>query len=237
MNKFAGFPDDSRLSPTAFPATFFTELLPLIDDLAELKVVLYSFWALNQKEGLFRYLLREEYDNATLLEGLKSAKPDCAPQLTLENALAQAVARCVLLCTTVTLPDSEIEIFCVNTHKGRVAISQVQAGQYKDGINGRPIEILPERPNIYKIYEANIGLVDSAMLAESLKAAEQEYPPEWITDAINLAVQMNKRNWRYINAILKRWEREGRGNELAGRLDGQDGKKYVTGKYADFIEH
>ena len=95
MNVFKGFPDDSKLSPTAFPALFFTELMPMIDDLAELKVVLYSFWALNQKEGLFRYLLREEYDNAILLDGLKTARPDSEPLVTLENALAAAVARCV----------------------------------------------------------------------------------------------------------------------------------------------
>ena len=237
MEKFEGFPEHSKLSATAFPATFFTELLPIIDDLAELKVVLYSFWALNQKEGLFRYLLREEYDNDILLEGLKTAKPEFDPQATLENALALAVARCILLCTSVTLPNSEIEIFCVNTHKGRVAISQVQAGQYKDGINGRPIEILPERPNIFKVYEANIGMVDSAMLKDTLIEAEKDYPPEWIAEAISLAVKMNKRNWRYIEAILKKWEAEGRSDEYAGRLDGQDGKKYITGKYADFIEH
>jgi len=237
MKTFAGFPDDSKLSATAFPALFFTELLPMIDDLAELKVVLYSFWALNQKDGIFRYLLREEYDNEILLDGLKIARPEFDPQATLENALALAVARCILLCTPVTLPNSEIEIFCVNTHKGRVAISQVQAGAYKQGINGRPIEILPERPNIYKIYEANIGMVDSAILRDKLKDAEQEYPPEWIAEAISLAVQMNKRNWRYIEAILKRWRTEGKQDEYARRLDEQDGKKYISGKYADFIEH
>jgi DnaD/phage-associated family protein len=236
MKTFAGFPDDSKLSATAFPATFFTELLPMIDDLAELKVVLYSFWALNQKEGLFRYLLREEYDNEILLDGLKTAKPEFDPQATLENALALAVARCILLCTPVNLPGNEIEIFCVNTHKGRLAISQVQAGQYKDGINGRPIEILPERPNIYTVYEKHIGPL-APFITDALKAAEQDYSPEWVVDAIDRAAKMNKRNWRYIEAILKRWESEGRGDEYAGRLDGQDGKKYITGKYADFIEH
>ncbi|MBI1281903.1 MAG: DnaD domain protein [Anaerolineaceae bacterium] len=236
MDKFSGFPDDSKLSATAFPATFFTELLPMIDDLAELKVVLYTFWALNQKEGLFRYLLREEYDNDILLDGLKKAKPDDDPQATLENALALTVARGILLCTTVNLPDNEIEIFCVNTHKGRVAISQVQAGEYKQGVNGRPIEILPERPNIYSAYENHIGLL-APFITDALKDAEKNYPNEWIIDAIDRAAKANKRNWRYIEAILKRWESEGRGDEYAGRLDEQDGKRYITGKYANFIEH
>ncbi len=236
MKTFEGFPEHSKLSATAFPATFFTELLPLIDDLAELKVVLFSFWALNQKEGLFRYLLREEYDNDVLLDGLKTAKPEFAPQATLENALALAVARRILLCTTVNLPHNEIEIFCVNTHKGRVAISQVQAGEYKQGVNGRPIEILPERPNIYKVYEEHFGSL-TPLISDALKEAEKDYPPEWVVEAIEVAVKANKRNWRYAEGILKRWESEGRGDEYAGRLDEQDGKRYITGKYADFIEH
>jgi len=236
MEKFEGFPEHSKLSATAFPATFFTELLPMIDDLAELKVVLYSFWALNQKEGVFRYLLREEYDNDVLLNGLKTAKPDTDPQATLENALALAVARGILLCTTVNLPGNEIEIFCVNTHKGRVAISQVQAGEFKQGINGRSIDILPERPNIYKVYEKHIGSL-TPFISDALIEAEKDYSPEWVIDAIELAVKINKRNWRYVEGILKRWESEGRGDEYAGRLDEQDGKRYITGKYADFIEH
>jgi len=235
MKIFEGFPEHSKLSATAFPATFFTELLPIMDDLAEFKVVLYTFWALNQKEGEFRYLLREEYDNDILLEGLGAAKPDCAPQLTLENALALAVARHVLLCTSVNLPNSEIEIFCVNTHKGRVAIRQVQAGNYEQSINGRPLEILPERPNIFTVYEKHIGTL-TPFISDALRDAEKEYPPEWVVDAIDHAVKMNKRNWRYIEAILRSWEREGRGNGYAGRSNGQDAESYTSGKYADFIK-
>lgn len=237
MKTFEGFPEGSKLSATAFPATFFTELLPVIDDLAELKVVLFSFWALNQKEGEFRYLLREEYDNETLLEGLKIANPDGEPQATLENALALAVARRILLCTAVNLPSGEIEIFCINSHKGRFAINKVQDGQYKLGMNGRPIEILPERPAIFGLYEENIGLVESIILKQRLIEANIEYPASWIKEAFEIAVKANKRNWRYIEGILKRWESEGRGDEIAGRMDEQDGKRYITGKYANFIEH
>lgn len=237
MKQFAGFPDNSHLSTTAFPAGFFTELVPMIDDLAELKVTIYTFYALNQKEGEFRYLLREEYDNPTLLEGVKAAKPRTEPQIALENALARAIARGGLLCTTAQVDATEIELFCINSKRGRLLISQIQHGYYQKGINGRPIEILPERPNIYRIYEENIGMIDSAMIAEALKDAEKEYPVEWVADAIRQAVEMNKRSWRYINSVLKRWEREGRSDEHAGRSNGQDGQQYVSGQYADFIKH
>lgn len=236
MKKFSGFPDNSKLSTTAFPATFFTELMPMIDDLAELKVIVYSLWALNQKEGVFRYLLREEYDNEILLEGLKAVKPKADAETTLEHALARAVARAVLLCAPVTLEDNEFEIFCVNTQKGRQAIERVQAGDFIRGFNGRPIEILPERPNIFRLYEENIGTLTSR-IKDNLLDAQNSYHREWIEEAINLAVDNNKRNWKYIAAILKRWETEGKQNEYSGRLDEKDGKRYITGKYADFIEH
>jgi DNA replication protein len=235
MKKFNGFPEGSKLSPTAFPSLFFSELLPLIDDLAELKVVLFSFWALSQKEGRFRYLRRDEYDNPVLFEGLKAVKPRAKVETTLERALARTVERGTLLCTIVVLEGSEIELFFVNTTLGRAAINQVQSGAWQPGLNGSPIEILPERPNIYRLFEANIDLL-TPMVADALKDAEKEYPIEWIEEAIRLAAELNKHNWRYIYSILKRWEREGRSRE-AGQHDEQDGKRYITGKYADFIEH
>jgi DNA replication protein len=79
-------------------------------------------------------------------------------------------------------------------------------------------------------------MVDSAMLRDKLKDAEQEYPPEWIAEAIGLAVQMNKRNWRYIEAILKRWRTEGKQDEFTKRYAERDGEEYLTGEYARFIK-
>ena len=63
--------------------------------------------------------------------------------------------------------------------------------------------------NIFSLYEDNIGML-SPMIGEELKEAERRYPSSWIEDAIREAVSNNKRNWRYIMAILNRWEQEGR---------------------------
>ncbi|MCH8095186.1 MAG: primosomal replication protein N, partial [Chloroflexi bacterium] len=50
MSTFNGFPaGTTRL--TAIPNPFFSELLPSIDHLAELKVTLYAFWYLSRAEG------------------------------------------------------------------------------------------------------------------------------------------------------------------------------------------
>jgi len=80
-------------------------------------------------------------------------------------------------------------------------------------INGtgtaRTVQVQVERPNIFVLYEQNIGLL-SPLIADYLKDAADKYPQEWIEAAFREAVQHNKRNWSYISAILRRWETEGR---------------------------
>ena len=55
-------------------------------------------------------------------------------------------------------------------------------------------------------------------------------------EALRLAVQHNKRNWRYVRAILDRWDREGRDRGLVGRAARGDGRRFVSGRYAGFID-
>jgi DnaD/phage-associated family protein len=64
-------------------------------------------------------------------------------------------------------------------------------------------------PNIFKAYEENIGPL-TTMIADSLQDAEKTYPAKWILDTFKLAVENNKRSWRYCEAILKRWQAEGK---------------------------
>lgn len=71
------------------------------------------------------------------------------------------------------------------------------------------VKVQVERPNIFVLYEQNIGLL-TPMIANQLEDAADRYPADWIESAFSEAVQRNKRNWKYINAILRRWETEGR---------------------------
>ena len=73
----------------------------------------------------------------------------------------------------------------------------------------RSIQVQVERPNIFVLYEQNIGLL-SPLIADQLKDAAEQYPPEWIEAAFREAVLHNKRKWSYISAILRHWEAEGR---------------------------
>jgi len=80
---------------------------------------------------------------------------------------------------------------------------------------------LPKPSNIMVLYEAEVGLL-TPLIAEELEDAEKLYPAQWVEDAFREAVELNKRSWRYIEAILKRWAREGKDN---GRTQGNHAKR------------
>ena len=63
------------------------------------------------------------------------------------------------------------------------------------------------RANIFALYEQHIGPYGHS-IAEQLRAAEEEYPEDWIAEAIAVAAERNGRSWRYIDTILRRWKQE-----------------------------
>ena len=71
-------------------------------------------------------------------------------------------------------------------------------------------------PNIYKLYESEIGPLTS-MISEGLKIAEKEYPSLWFPVAFREAADHNARSWKYVEAILKRWKVDGFQTKSNGR--------------------
>jgi DnaD/phage-associated family protein len=239
MARFAGF---RAGAPRMFslPAAFISDLLPLIDDLAELQVTLFCLYALQQREGRFRYLLREDLVNSpALLAALAAAAPNAEPHDALDDALDRAVGRGSLLIASVPARANgeQTTLYFANGPAGRAAVEQIARGHWKPGSGEQPVDILPERPTIYRLYEENIGPL-TPMIADALKDAEKDYTAVWVADAIRVAVDNNARSWRYIQSVLERWRKEGRSShETAPRSDERDGRRFVSGKYADFIEH
>jgi len=67
----------------------------------------------------------------------------------------------------------------------------------------------PERPNIYRQYEASLGIMITPAISEVLKDAETTWPAEWLAEAFRLAAANNGRSWSYVKAILEGWKRNG----------------------------
>src|SRR5690606_7847034 len=99
-----------------------------------------------------------------------------------------------------------------------------------------PVALVVERPNIYTLYEQNIGPL-TPLIGDQLREAEKEYPAEWIAQAIQLAVERNARNWRYVLGILKRWETEGNDRGLAKQPSQADRYRYIQGELSDLIDY
>lgn len=212
---FIGFPNQKMLD-VIVPDLFFIDLLPQIDDLAELKLTVYFFWLLNEQEGSLRFVRGEDMRrDEILLQSLNLESDLRSPLATLEDALERAVARNTLLRLDVET-DTEIDTivedwYFLNTTKGRQAVAAIRQGQLAtlQSIVPQDARLHVERPNIFVLYEQNIGLM-TAMIADQLRDLEKSYPPAWIIDALEIAVLNNKRHLNYIRAILRRWETEGK---------------------------
>jgi DnaD/phage-associated family protein len=223
MEGFSGFPD-GNLKVTPLPELFFHGLLPLIDDLPELKLTLHCLWLFRQAGKKAPYVTAEELIADPLLSrSLLAAAP---PQQTqgryttdeirardvLHRALECAVARGTLLqLSALDGAGQQKTWYFLNSESGRAAIARVQSGEWTPpGAKGVQ-QLSARRPNIYNLYEQNLGLIHSPLLAEELMDAEQTYPVEWIEEAFRIAVTNNVRRWVYVRRILERWAEEGRG--------------------------
>ena len=238
--EFSGF--GGRDKSVQIPETFFSELLPLIDDLAELKVTLFCMWALQQREGRYRYLMDADFSgDAALLAGLQAVRPDADPQHTLADGLARAVKRRTLLPAQIPGMDGQqVTLYLMNTERGREALAALEQGNY-GLLDGQRVEILPPRPSIYRLYEQEIGPL-TPMISDSLKDLERDFPAGWLHEAVQVAVERQARSLKFIRAVLDRWRKEGRSDhEITGRHGPgevlRDGRRYIAGRYGDYIDH
>ncbi len=220
MKGFAGFPE-GKVRSVAVPEPFFTDLLPLIDHVAELKVTLYGLWQLNLREGPYRFLRRDDFSvDADFMRGL-AASARQAEEI-LDDALERAEARGTFLAVQVEDAQAEQRLYFMNTPKGREAVGKLTRGEWRPEGLSQAATFTPLRGNVFTLYEQNIGPL-TPMLVEELRDALATYPAPWIEDAIRIAVKNNVRRLKYILAVLERMRLEGRYD----RTDQQTTEDYV----------
>ena len=227
-DRYAGFPRRVRVVPV--PAPLLGSLLSEIDDLAELKCTLRVIALLSRKRGHPRFVtLREMQADESLARAIPTPdtqKGDGAKTADLiERALGGAVKRGTLAFAIVGADGGRQPIFGLNSELDRNALEKL-AQEPPEWLkrDAEPPPVHPaDRPNVFELYEQNIGIL-SPMIADALREAEDMYPEEWIEDAIDEAVKQNKRSWRYVSAILERWERDGRGRWLSDGAPGMAGR-------------
>ena len=215
---FEGFRAGARAS--TLPAQFFTEVLPQIEDADELRVTLYALYAITRPG---RPMLAMRASEMAAEEPLARMFAQRGGASTVRRCLDAAGARGVLL----VLPVEDGDALCFVHNDGGVRLrDRVVAGSLDvpaiDGqrVRAAVIEVAARPTRPAAVYEQEIGMLTPAVAA-AIAEAEQQYPEEWIVDALREASTRNARSWRYAEAILERWKIEGRDDEGTGRDPGR----------------
>jgi DnaD/phage-associated family protein len=235
MKKFEGFP--ARMDYTSIPNVFFSRVMPQISDIAELKTTLHVMAALYRKKGSPRFISYGELAaDESLMKSLNRSEE--SPEEVLRKALEKAVGRGTLLGIPVHKDDVPEDIYLLNTQSNRELAEKIESGEI--ALNGlqsavRKYPQTEETPDIFTLYEENIGII-TPMIADELREAEKLYPGEWINDSIKRAVLNNKRNIKYILKILENWAAEGKSDGAYQRHSKKtDPDKYIKGKYGHMV--
>ena len=235
MKEFTSFP--AKMKFTAIPNSFFSALLPQINDIAELKTTLHIFQALYQKRGYPRFTTYKELlASKSLMSSLRETA--IPPDEVLRQALEMATKRGAILHIVLDRDGVSEDIYFLNTESDRQTIAKIQRGELAlRGLKAKEpaYTATEEPPDIFTLYEQNIGML-TPLIADELRDAERLYPQTWIQDAIKEAVAHNKRSWRYIAKILERWSTEGKSDGTYQRDSKKTGPdKYIKQKYGHIV--
>lgn len=187
----------------------FTTLLPRIRDLSQLKAVLYvAFVAARDGDPAVLMSALTAPDILRDIAGTGSPEP---AEDRLRAGLDRAVADGTLLRLVRRKGGRADVAFLLGTEENAALVKKLMQGEDAAaeslGVEDES-EVTVFRPNVFALYEQAIGPL-TPLVAERLRDAERSYPRLWIERALNEAVHYNKRNWRYIEAILARWEETG----------------------------
>ena len=203
---------------TPIPDALLDSMLASIGNLDELRCILRALWSIDKQSGSLRYVTIEMLENDLVLQKLKLDKASiCSAMKTAERV--GLFAKRILL-----LDNQERVVFVLAAptdlipNKHSACVNPTMDEERVDAENP---------PNIFSLYESTIGMV-TPFIADELKESENTYPAHWIREAFTVAASLNKRNWRYIAAILNRWYAEDKQNGKSRRhIETIDPKRYL----------
>ena len=228
VTTFSGFPNAALA--TTIPSLFFAQVMPRIEAPEELVVSAYFFYAVSQSDRgrRPRYITRRELAaDGALLQSLAGVCGGTEHEA-LETGLQLAVRRCTVIRAVAKSDAGPEELFAVNTPSNRRQLETL-TGEIIDPDEPLPAAIGVRLPNIFALYEENIGTI-TPLIADELREAEKRFPAPWVEAAFKEAVSHNKRSWRYVEKILSRWETEGPDYE---KPQGDTGVEWLERRYRE----
>jgi DnaD/phage-associated family protein len=224
MNQvFDGYSESFDYS--GIPKPFFSRVMPIINDLDELKTTLIFFKLFFAKKGQPRFV--------TDLELVAEAQGQL-DQDQIRKAMNLAGQHNHIIELNGV---NGAKTYFLNDASGRKSVALIKQGeiQVPEVVPAIPVAPPIETPNIFSLYEQNIGLI-TPIIADELRSAMDNYPETWIRDAISEASELNKRSWRYISKILDNWATQGKRDGTHQRDIQKGPDKYVKGRYGKFVQ-
>lgn len=231
---FGGFPGIGKA--TAIPNLFFTAVLPELKQPGELLAFLWAARLIQEQRQEPRCVTADD------IWGQPAARQSFETMAGGRDGLEAGLARCLELRALLALQLSGAAmevVYFVNNPASRRSIARARAGELRirPETTAAPLVLREQRPSIFRLYEEYIGTI-TPIIGDRLVEAEDAYPPEWIEDAFREAAELNVRNWRYIEKMLKNWAEEGRPNETPGPDSFEDQKRrYLGGPFGHVVRY
>lgn len=196
------------------PRAFFVDVLPQLTELSEVQATLAVFRLASEAGGIespvSELTLRADRPLRTALRVAGSPRE---PDERIVTGLDLATGRGTLL-RFVAERGSERDVwYYVNIPVNQALVAAMARGAVAPPRalwrEGHPPAVIPERPNVFRLYEQNVGPL-TPLIADHLVRALETWPVDWIEDAVAESVAYNKRSWRYIQRILEGWQAQGR---------------------------
>lgn len=230
MNKSRPVPQQGdRLE---IPERFFSEVLPSITNISELKtslVILNEIGIRQKKDQCLSYSNIKELEQFASIETAENQTLVQLIDLTLRNLVQLGVV--FSRSSEVGSVDPE-EIYFLDDLEGHTLSENLKFGIVSPNVT---VDNPKRDTTIFDLYEKIIGIIPGAQIAQELMEAEKTYPAQWIEDAFDEAVAQDVRRWAYIRAILASWSNGGRGN-YDGKTGGRNSEsRYQSGKYGKIV--
>lgn len=199
---------------TEVPSSFLNDVVPNIRSMEEMQVSLTVFRLLREAGGFGLPLSEKQIlRDRSLRSALRVEGSPRAPDTGIAKGTDLAIARGTLIRLVSTQGRKRAVFYYLNTNENRASTRLMEVGQLAPPRDlwpdDQPPQVTIERPNAFRLYEQNIGPL-TPLIADQISRAIEDYPDDWIEDALEEAVAYNRRSWRYVTKILESWQTTGR---------------------------
>ena len=150
-------PKEIRYTPT--PNLVFGKLLDEIKELNDLKFILRIIWMINQAKRVPKYITLEEIISDRIINAI-IPKPNTEPDTFCKSILNKPQLLNLFLYHEININQSNTAVVALNTARNKTMLNKIKGLDKFDSVFQPNGDVSEESPNIFKLYEDNIGTLN-----------------------------------------------------------------------------